>query len=84
MIAVEHSDPLLILIQKLSYPIADGEQHIEGRSLVILPIIINHILQHVLINASSTHVDCYVLVMMLLSEQFCYGIYAISVQFFNA
>lgn len=68
VIAVEHGDPLLILIQKLSHPITNSEQHIEGRSLVILPIIIYHILQHVLIYPSSTHVDSYVFVMMLLSE----------------
>lgn len=84
MIAVKHGDPLLVLVQKLGNPIADGEEHIKWRSLVILPFIIDHILEHLLINASSTHVDGYVLVVMLLSEQFCNCIYVIPVQFLNA
>ena len=68
MIAVKDGDPLLIPIQKLRDLIADSKQHVEGRRLVVLPIIINHILQHMLINTSSTHIDSDILVMMLLGK----------------
>lgn len=62
---MEHRYPLTVLTQKLCYLVTDGKKQVEGRGLVIFPLVAYNIFEHFLVDRPTTDVDSNVFSLVL-------------------
>ena len=79
VVAVEYCHSFGVLHQKVPHFVANGEKSVETRSLVVLPVVADHVLQNVLIDGSAADVDSDIFVIVAGLEEFTDGFDVVAV-----
>lgn len=70
VVAVENSNSFVILGEEACNLVADDEECVEGRSLMVFPLVVQHILQLALFDTAPADVDGHVFVLVGCLQQF--------------